>query len=197
MLDKAWQGHVVSRRREVLLSSSTHATLKEKTLKNKKTCFRSKCQRPFRKPGNNLWNFTGVLMIMKQTLSNDMIASQTLQEQKTIRHSPLHPWAHPLAKFIHTLHVEPHHKAGSFSLAGLGEWRGRGKTKKAGPRCCHNHNGTSNMHKRLWRYDMHQLEHLIIEKEAVVATSRKLAKGPGGASHLATIRNSYEIIICW
>ena len=46
------------------------------------------------------------------------------------------------------------------------------------------------MHKRLWRYDMHQLEHSIREKEAVVATSRRLGKRVG-AGHF--ILQQYEI----
>ena len=57
---------------------------------------------------------------------------------------------------------------------------------------------TSNMHKRLRRSDMHQLEHLIIEKGSRCGNVAKACKkGWGKASHLATIRNSYETTPIW
>ena len=57
---------------------------------------------------------------------------------------------------------------------------------------------TSNMHKRLWRSDMHQLEHLIIEKGSRCGNVAKACKkGWARASHLATIRNSYATTPIW
>lgn len=57
---------------------------------------------------------------------------------------------------------------------------------------------TSNMHKRLWRSDMHQLEHLIIEKGSRCGNAAKACKkGWGSTSHLATIRNSYATTPIW
>ena len=58
---------------------------------------------------------------------------------------------------------------------------------------------TSNMHKRLWRSDMHQLEHSLYNRKGSRCgnVAKACKKGWGSTSHLATIRNSYATTPIW